>query len=266
MSISKFDFSEGSFVADFYMTLESDSTFSENLDLMNGQELSKEVMENNPNRKVIRYKVLCNENLDYSRFPLDKHSLSIQFEDKLLNTDSLKFVIEPKLSGIDSQVGIIGWNLSEKIQHILQDHFYPNFNENYSRVTFVIKLNKPMLASFFKSVLPCVIMIFVVFLLYFMNPMDAKDRVNAMASLLIANVLLHLSSTGDLPPLSYLTIQDKLMLTNYAVVLSSILVSMILMYKAKNGETEAVFKINRRAQFILYPSYIIIQTLIIWMS
>ncbi len=212
MSLSKFNFSEGSFIADFYLTMESDSVFSENLDLMNGQVVSRELMEDEPKRKVVRYKVQCNENLDYARFPLDKHALSIQFEDKLLDSKNLNFVTDPKLCGVDSQVGIIGWDLSNTIQNDIQDHFYPNFNENYSRVTFVIKLNKPMLASFFKSVLPCLIMIFVVFLLYFMNPLDAKDRVNAMASLLIANVLLHLSSTGDLPPLSYLTIQDKLIL------------------------------------------------------
>ncbi|TAH30304.1 MAG: hypothetical protein EAZ06_03560 [Cytophagales bacterium] len=266
MSISKFSFTEGTYMADFYLALKSDQNIPDdlNLDVMNGQITSKVIADNTPKYKVYRYKVVCNENLNYKSFPFDSHSLSLQFEDNVLDEAKIILIADDKLLGVDEKVGIIGWDLSKKTSHNIYTHFYPNFQQKYSRYVFNVTLNKPVVASFIKGVLPCFVIVFGVFMLYFMNPKEPKDRINAMASLLIANVILHINSTAGLPPLSYMTVQDKLMITNYLAVLASIGVTVILIkYMPKNPEL--LPKINRRAQLIVYPSYIFLQIMnIVW--
>ncbi len=266
MSISKFNFSDGTFVADFYLALKSDQDLPEGLkiDAMNGQIISREIADNTPKYKIFRYKVACNENISYRSFPFDSHTLSLQLEDNVLDQTIIIFEPDDKLLGVDEKVGIIGWDLSKKTSHKVNTHFYPNFQQKYSRYTFNVTLNKPVTASFIKGVLPCFVIVCGVFMLYFMNPKEPKDRINAMASLLIANVILHINSTAGLPPLSYLTIQDKLMITNYLAVLASIAVTVILI-KNMPKNPEKLPKINRNAQLIVYPTYVLIQvTNILW--
>ncbi|TAE75516.1 MAG: hypothetical protein EAZ85_02260 [Bacteroidetes bacterium] len=262
MSISKFNFTDGTYMADFYLAIKSDKDLPEGLkiDAMNGQIISREIADNSPKYKIYRYKVACNENINYRSFPFDSHTLSLQFEDNVLDETKIIFEPDDKLLGVDEKVGIIGWDLSKKTSHKVYTHFYPNFQQKYSRYMFNVTLNKPITASFIKGVLPCFVIVCGVFLLYFMNPKEPKDRINAMASLLIANVILHINSTAALPPLAYLTIQDKLMITNYLAILASIGVTVILIRNMPKRPDE-LWKINRTAQFIVYPSYVLLQVI-----
>lgn len=256
MSVTKFNISDGHYQVDFYLTLSSDSVVDDNFDLMNGQITAKQIEENTPHMKVFRVKALCYENLNFRTFPFENHALSIQLEHKLKPKEQLIYVADEPRSGVDPQVGVIGWKLhANKVRYNTSDHFYRTFNQTYSRFNYVFTLEKPLMASLFKGLIPPLLIVSATFLLFFMNPNEPKDRVNATASMLIANVVLHINSTSALPPLGYATFQDKLMITNYVAIGCSLMVIMMLVNRQKKGRTETLEKFNRNARWIVLGGY-----------
>lgn len=256
MSVTKFNISDGHYQVDFYLSLRSDSAMDDNFDLMNGQITQKQVEENEPGFKVYRIKALCYENLDFHRFPFENHRLTIQIEHKLKPAGQLVYVPDPERSGADPEVAVIGWKLNPAhIRESVNLHYYKTFDETYSRYSFSFKLEKPLLASLFKGLIPPVIIVAAMFLLFFMNPQEPKDRVNATASMLIANVVLHINSTSALPPLGYATFQDKLMITNYVAIGCSLMVIMMLVDAVRRNLPDRAAKLNARARWLLLGGY-----------
>ena len=105
------------------------------------------------------------------------------------------------------------------------------------QLVFDVSITRPVLASFFKTLVPVFFMIFVAGFTLLLKPKSAAGRLSAATGGLMTVVMFHLSATSSLPPLGYLTRMDKFMIATYVVYLVNILFAVaIVRFDEKKNE------------------------------
>jgi hypothetical protein len=181
--------------------------------------------------------------------------LTIEIEDKLLTQEELEFIPDYEGSGIDSEINIAGWNIEEWKLEVLK-HDYPG-NLTYSRLVFSFTIARSTSSSVLKSIVPITIITTIAMLAFLISPSNYGQRIGLGVTALMAAVANHLSLTSQIPPIGYLTLADKIMITAYGMFLYSLMTSVMLMRLVDQKKTESALKMNRKAG-ILAPIFAIV--------
>lgn len=249
LNVGKFDVSTGSYTVDFYLNFKCDKPCSpEKFEFMNGRATSIDKLTDDPSEKFYRIQASLAENIDLRQYPFDSHALTISLEDKEETKGSLVYKVDESNSGIDESVVIIGWKLDGWDAEV-KDHYYPAYDETFSRFMFKININRVGLASVLKSFLPVFFMAFVALLSLLLRADKVTTRLTLNISTLLAAVMFHVNLTASIPPVGYLTFADKFMILTYMILIAVLLSGIILMRHTEQKEEALAEKIYKYSLF-----------------
>jgi len=233
--LSKFDLTNGSYNAEFLVTVRCDhEPCKPDLDVANGKLSGKpEKLHDEPLFKVFKLKAELAAVVDLSEYPFDNHALPIVLEDKG-DPAQIKYVIDAEHTGIRDDIRLPGWDVTQFAA--TSTEVDDGAGEKIAQVNYAIEAKRPALMATFKSVVPVVIMIFVAAFTLLLKPKSAAGRLSAATGGLMSIVMFQVGQVGSLPPLGYLTRLDKFMIATYLVYLLNIglTVAMVRFEERKN--------------------------------
>ena len=189
--------------------------------------------------------------LNFKNYPLDVQTLTLVLEDRALNKSKMKYVILEKECMIDPAVNISGWELKDKFVRIEDHHYSTSFgyfgNDVYSKFIFGIKIARPRFSSILKIMLPLSIILSLALLAFALSPDKFSQRISLGISTVFTSVAFHISLTSSLPQISYLTLVDRIMISAYFILFTSLISTIyITKYYVDKKETELAAAVNGR--------------------
>ena len=232
ISIGNFEFTKGTYIIDFYLVFRwSDQNLSPaSFELMNGRAVSKEkIYEEVTNESSeVWYRIQANLFItpEFKNYPFDSQNLKIIIEDSKYNTSTLIYSTLTDFTGIDDRFTLSGWNI-ESYNFNVEEHEYP-WGEEYSQLVYTVKLARETGPTIVKILLPPIIFCIVSGLSFFFKADKITHRLGLGTSMLISAVMFHLSQTSSLPALPFLILIDKIMISVYAFLASSLLATTLI--------------------------------------
>ena len=101
------------------------------------------------------------------------------------------------------------------------------------------------------NVLPIVLITLISLLAFFLPPTRSFERILIGVTTLIAAVQFNLFLLGQIPPVNYLTVADKMMITVYALFLYSIGVTILLAREVENKDFERAKRLNTKGAILV---------------
>ncbi len=256
INVGKVDLSAGTADLDFYVWFNSSaSPQNVSFEFMNGVVSSTSLISSSPSYQEYRVRGTFQNNLDFKNFPFDSHVVTIEIEDKNLSSSNLNFVPDSNETGVDPSINIAGWTIQNSSANVVQ-HSYPG-NETYSRFIFGFDIGRSILSSVVKSVVPISIITTIAMLAFFVPPADYAQRIGLGVTALLAAVASHLALVSQIPPVGYLTLADKIMVTAYGLFLYGIAVSVLVMRRVHKNKMEEAERLNSWSRLAL-PGVILI--------
>ena len=244
--IGEIDREVGSYEADFWFWMEifdenSPVDFTKNppaFDFINAREVKLDAESVEPHFYEVRVRGTFFNEMDFTLYPFEKLNLLIEVEPQLPNDISKwKFVLDPT-SEIDVTAKVPGWNTGA-FELTAVEHSY-DADETYSRFTANFIVERSVIGSLVKSILP-VSLITGLSLLIFFIPENYTPRIYLTAPLLLSLVYLHQGALDEIPPVGYMTIFDKIMVINFALFVNAI-VSLAIQMKFHSEHKEILVK------------------------
>jgi len=259
VDFNRFSVADGTVEANFYVTLTSDTPVSINdLEIMNGHATSVDTIIDTPNEKEYRIVAILTADPDLRRYPLDRHTLPVEFEPKLKNEREMVLVIDQANSGLDPEAELPGWEVTGTSAAVTNKS-YVSEEIPYSRAVFDYGIARNVASTILKFFLP-IMLIIIVSLSSLM--MKISSRLGLNASMFLAAVLIHWRVADSIPLVAYATFLDLFMIITYATLVM-VLVSGILILKFTESEdTARVEQIHRWSLRIIPPLTITLYCLV----
>jgi hypothetical protein len=232
ISIGNFEFTKGTYVIDFYLVFKwsNQNITPASFELMNGRASSTaKIYESITNdSSEVWYRIQANLfiNPEFKNYPFDSQDLKIIIEDSKYNSSVITYSPLTDVSGVDDRFKISGWNI-QTYDLSVEKHGYP-WEEEYSQLVFTIKLERETGPTAIKLLLPPIIFCIVSGLSFFFKADKITHRLGLGTSMLISAVMFHLSQTSSLPALPSLILIDKIMISVYAFLASSLFATTLI--------------------------------------
>ncbi|MEM2154867.1 MAG: hypothetical protein QXY76_08155 [Nitrososphaeria archaeon] len=253
ISIDKVDLAAGTFSADFYLWFHYTDT-PPNFEFINGAPSRIEKTAEREGYVEYRIKATFVQQYNFKSFPFDVQNLNIIIEDKSLNMSKLVFSPDYEESGLDAQAYVVGWQFKDFMAESVV-HEYPG--ENYSRIIFTISIQREIFPVFMKNFVPITLITLISLLSFAVSIQNYSQRISIGITTLFSAVAYHLATLSTLPPLSYLTLFDRIMLAIYSLFLFNIGVSVQGMRLVDRKQVERAIVFEDRMQKLL-PIVIIV--------
>ncbi len=245
IDVSKYDVTTGEFAADFYLGLYcQDDCDPTNFEFMNGRETSLDMSIDTPEERFYRIQGVFGSSVNLEKYPFDEQKIQLVMEDKLKTTDELVYGVIENESGIDESIVFHGWEI-KNWSVVVDEHYYPPYDETYSRYTFTVEIERIKLNALLKTFVPLFSIIIITLASLFLTPKEMGFRITIVGSTLITTVLLHLSILSEIPPTPYLTFIDKFMFVTYVILLLSFLVNISILALREKNRPVAAQKVHR---------------------
>lgn len=248
VNVDRFDTSTGSYNVDFYIWFRWDASGESdkpiNFEFTNGRTASIDIIRQSDGYYEARVRGTFIKKLDFTNYPFDEHTLTIEVEDKVKSIDDLIFVVDDKASGVDEGLSIPGWYMKSWSIGV-GEHRYPD--ATYSRLIFSFTLARYTLSTVLKSVLPITVISTIASLTFFIAPKNFAQRIGIGVTTLLAGVAAHLNLTSQLPQIGYLTFADKIMIIAYSIFLHGLITTTLVIRALDKEKGEYANYINRRA-------------------
>jgi len=250
ISIGNFEFTKGTYIIDFYLVFKwSNQNLSpSSFELMNGRAVSKEkIYEETINQSSeVWYRIQANLFItpEFKNYPFDSQNLKIIIEDSKYNSTTLIYSPLGDVTGIDDRFTLAGWKIESYALNV-EEHEY-QWGEQYSQLMFTIKLTRETGPTVVKILLPPIIFCLVSGLSFFFKADKITHRLGLGTSMLISAVMFHLSQTSSLPALPFLILIDKIMISVYAFLASSLFATTLIYIDEEYWkEVDYTKKVNR---------------------
>lgn len=243
INAGKFDPETGVYPVDFYLSMACNGNCSKNFEFTNGRATSVDETIDKPGEKFYRMQANLRNPVDFSKYPFDSHTLTIEMEEKLLTKENLVYAADTHQTGLDPSIQFTGWKI-KGWNATVRDHYYEPYNETYSRYVFSIVLERDALPSLLKIFFPMLLIMLPNFFAHFLHTRDILTRITVHISLLIALVLFHVAVLGQLPPLGYLTVADKFICASYLSLGFSLLSAILILRFEEERKMEAARKVH----------------------
>lgn len=241
ISFGNYDVNKGTYTVDFYLHLWYDAQHAGTVDVSrfefgNGRAASKELQSDDTNPATgvrdLWYRIQANLYTPphFENYPYDTQHVTIEIENVANTTSELAFQVfaAPRAS---PDVVVPGWRINN-VNAQIDDHHY-DFSqgaETYSRYTYSLELSRDPTPQTLRSFLPPLAFMIVSGLSFFLHPSKITQRLGLGTSMLISAVGFHISQTVSLPALGRLTFFDQVMLSAYAFLAASLVVTTIIAY------------------------------------
>ena len=267
LGIRDFDPRNGSFIADFYLDLycdEGQTCNPHNFELTNGSVIFKEDLSSSEEYTSYRVQARLYSNLDFRNYPFDRQSLTIQMEDKLLPREEIVYKIAEEVTVVDEQVQVPGWEIVTH-QAQVDEHYYPTWDQVYSRYRFSLVLQRPVLSSLVKGLMPAFLVALVAFFSLFISTGKGVTRLSVLLSTFVTAVLLHLNMINSIPAVSYLTFADRFMLANYVMFTGALGLTIWSMALVDRGQVARAERLDRSMRWLIPLLWLAMQAANLWL-
>lgn len=249
-SVDDYDVQSGTFLADFFLSLTSETPMPEvRPQFPNGKLDTNTVIANKPTFKLMRLAGQFKSPADLRKYPYDSQELKILIEDDTRGVDQVRFVVDREHTKTARGFRAVGWQVAFVEARSLSQSYPDRFEGDdlfYGRYVFTVGLNRFAASAVFKVYVPALVIVLISLLGMWVPPEHMDVRSNAGAPMLAGAVLFHFSLMQELPATSYLTRADKLMLGVYASLLLGML-STWFMFLVDEKKMYTVFRVARTA-------------------
>jgi len=221
----------------------------ERFEFMNGRAASKELLTDTRQggERELWYRIQANLYTEprFGNYPYDRQSLRLVLEHAIHPAHELVYRPAMLGDGLDEDVRVSGWRIGRAFAEV-EEKAYP-FNETYSRFTYTVHVDREPLAATLRSFLPPLAFGLVSGLSFLLHPSKIAQRITFGTTMLISAVGFHVSQTVALPTLGRLTLFDEVMLSLYAFLAASLVVTTTIAYAEDHRKDPAAWgRINRR--------------------
>ena len=223
------------------MHLKSDTPVSiADFELMNGVITSITTVSDTPHEKEYRILAVLTVEPDFSRYPFDRHQLTIKIEPQVKNEHEWVIVTDPAENGLDPEADLPGWVISSTGSYATNKSYLKGEGP-YSHMVFTYGIFRDAASTILKFFLP-IMLIVIVSLSSLMRKVASRLALNA--SMFLAAVLIHWRIADAIPLVDYATFLNLFMIITYATLVM-VLVSGILILKfTESGDTARVDLVN----------------------
>ncbi len=261
LNVGKLDTSTGGFTIDFYLSFSSDRPIdTTRFEFANGRATTVDKSVDEPTEKFYRIQASLANTLNLSRYPFDRHRLTIEIEDKEQTVRTLVYEPSREDSGLDPAVNVSGWVI-DKWDAAVETHEYAPYGTAFSRYVFSIEIHRSTTAAILKTLLPALTIVVVGLLSLVLSPDKIIPRLTLNTGSLTGAVLFHLNMTSSLPPTAYLTFGDRFMLFNYVGLTLTLVSTLIALYYVDRKRTEEANRVHNRALVIVPLIWVSLQGL-----
>jgi hypothetical protein len=245
IGLSKLELGPGSYNAEFILTVTCDrEPCKGDIDTSNGKITGKELLHDEPLKKIFKMKAELAGNIDLGEFPFDAHVLPISLEDKE-DPENTTVELDKEHTSIDDDIKLAGWTLTKWEAHVEKEEI--GDGKHISQLVYGVDIERPRAAGLLKSIVPVLFMVMVAGLTLLLKPKSAVARMTAATGALLTIVAFHISSTSSLPPLGYLTRMDKFMVANYFIYLVNIAFAVAIVRADDDKNEELAKKLYQQA-------------------
>jgi hypothetical protein len=267
-----------SFNADFYVWFRwqnADLKPYETFEVANGRVNTREVIYNDKIKDlhyaVARVTATFTKFWNVDRFPLDRHTLTIELEDSQDEDFKLAYKPDAANSNQSPDLHIPGYNLAAKrafvVSHAYQTNYgdisLPSNNESsYSRFVYAIDIQRPGYGYFLKLFLSVFIATLISFLSFAIKPTDLDPRFGLGIGAIFAAVASEYVVAAALPESSSITMSDMIHILSILFIflaLAESTISLQLHTRGKEGMSKSMDKLS----LILMPIIYIVTNLIV---
>ena len=264
ISFGNYDVNKGTYTMDLYLHLWYDEPSAPpgfeatRFEFMNGRAASKEMLEDSVDGDGVRHlwwRIQANLYSEpaFGHYPFDQQELRLVLEDSLHPASELVYVPALTGSGLDEDVRVSGWRVKGTDAGAGMKGY--GFDEDYSRFTYTVTVHREPLSAALRTFLPPLAFMIVSGLSFALHPSKFGQRITFGTSMLISAVGFHVSQTVSLPTLGRLTLFDQIMLSAYAFLAASLVVTALIAhnedYAKKEGWSERANRMGLWASLAL---------------
>jgi hypothetical protein len=269
IDLDQLDVRTGEYTAEFYLSFQCPGATTCDVDdfrIVDGTYtlLDKDIVQRPDGAKVTYHlRGNLNENLDYSAFPFDAHTLSIHVESSDKSQDALVFEPDDALSGLAPDVRMAGWMVTPDYTISVAPNAYKVFLEPFSRFTFQFHIQRPDLYGWLKALLPATIILVSGLLSYLFHHDAAGNSISVVTAALAGSVLFNVNLTSVLPATGNLTTADLFMINNYAALVVTLAIMIAIYVSTERKHVDRAQKLLKVARLTVPPLWILAQALLL---
>jgi hypothetical protein len=250
IDFNRVDVGAGTVGVDFYLNLKSGTPISINdIELMNGMINSVSTIKDTPLEKEYRVIAVLTEEPNLSRYPFDRHTLTIHLEPKQKNEQEMIIVIDPATSALYHEADLPGWTFTGS-GYSVTNETYIKGEVPYSRAVFGYNIERDATSTVLKFFLP-IMLIVIVSLSSLM--MKVTSRLGLNASMFLAAVLIHWRIADEIPLVAYATFLDLFMIITYTTLVLVLLSGILILKFSEDKDTARIQQVNRWSPRIIPP-------------
>lgn len=186
-----------------------------------------------------------------AKYPFDKHTLRFIVEPKDLTAEEIFLVPDPH-STLKAATALGLWNVKyfkayPEINVAKSDFSDPDTIRkgtlwtSIPRVNFEIRVERNILSLIIKQLLPLLLIVVMLYWHFYIRPSRFKGRIEVAFTAFLSVTALHLVASSELPEIPYLTAMDQFFLLSYALILFTMIESVITQtFIPKGVKTEKV--------------------------
>ncbi len=179
--------------------------------------------------QLFRYQGDFSTKFPVHRYPFDRQSLRMEFEDQSLGSTQLRYAVDELQ--INPDIVLPGYEIGAARMRIT-DHPYPttfgdrNQTETipYSHALITVDVSRPWLSGALKTMMPVLLIILCSAIALLLDEQQLDARIGLTITSLLALVALQFSMLGSLPEVGYLLMLDQIYIASYLFVLGVIAV------------------------------------------
>ncbi|MFO1534685.1 MAG: hypothetical protein ABR586_03375 [Thermoplasmatota archaeon] len=238
VSFGNYDAKQGTYVLDFYLVLEWDARAAPAnftaaaFEFANGRatsrELQSDLLDETTGVRSLWYRVQASlySEPQYQSYPFDQQTVEVRVEDTVHPETELVYVASPK-SGLESSFKPAGWQVCGFHADVTRNEY--SFDAPYSQARFVVTLQRSVLSSVLKVIVPPLAFVIISGVSFFLVGADkVATRFALTANMAISGVLFHAGQSAGLPSLSRLIFLDRYMLAINVFLFGSVAVTALV--------------------------------------
>ena len=222
----------------------------------------------------VRIQAVISNIWDISRYPFDRHVLSLLIEDKNRESSRIRFLVDEGASGIDGTCQVTGWNLGHmKISSI--NHDYPtNYGDpekpkamksRYSRFCCEVPMQRSSARMYaFKVLTGLYVAVLIGVLALFVKPSRLDVRFGAGVGAVFAAIASQYVTSAPIPETGQLMLVDTLFVLGTAVIYITLVVSTIAYHLVESGRLQVAKRLDRIGFVVLTGGYVALNAWMIW--
>ncbi|HNV71772.1 MAG TPA: hypothetical protein PKO06_18855 [Candidatus Ozemobacteraceae bacterium] len=179
------------------------------------------------------------QDLDMSRYPFENHEIKIAFEDSEADLTRRRYLIDGTGITRDAGFQIVGWNVDSCKVETATHSYSSNFGvvgaplQEYAQVLVSMQISRPRGLMFLKTFVPVLLFVTIAMMGLFFPVDNLNQKVGLAVGGLFSSVAYHVNLTRNMPPVGYLTVVDRLLIGQYALLFLTLLTAIITFIACK---------------------------------